>query len=139
MMPPALAAGGRLEKRTIEGGKDITADTDDRIVGEALFGIFERDHRDVDRKPVRAEGGIEDVRDLERPALGRKHGCHSSSPIRSTIRRILSLVAGSMPRYLPEEGVIGRILDQNQFHDEIVGGDAEGDRYLGDLVRLLLE
>jgi len=38
-----------LKSATIEGGKDVTADTDDRIVGEALFGIFERDHRDVDR------------------------------------------------------------------------------------------
>jgi len=56
-------------------------------------------------KPVRAEGGIEDVRDLERPALGRKHGCHSSSPIRSTIRRILSLVAGSMPRYFRKKAL----------------------------------
>src|SRR4051812_24173800 len=96
---PTFTTGGRTEKRAVEIGEIVASDTDNRVIGESLGRVFLCHHRDIDWKPVDPENRIEQTRDFKRPTLRGEDGAHSFSPIRSTIRRILSLVVGSIFRY----------------------------------------
>src|SRR5712671_2734036 len=105
MMPQPLRPGRRTEKRAVEIGEIVASHANDRIIGESLGRVLLCHHRDINRKPVRPEDRIEQTRDLERPPLRGEDGGHSFSPIRSTIRRILSLVVGSIFRYFRKKAV----------------------------------
>ena len=96
--PTWLALRGP-EQGPVEPWQIGADDARNSVSGVFLTCILLGDRGHIDRKTIAAQHGVEDMSDLKGPALRRKRSAHSSSPHRSTIRRIFSFVSSGIFRY----------------------------------------